>query len=107
MDVLMERSLEKEREAARVDIQRVIEEKDREIEKHKEIISFTTQRFDTMMEQEGEEHDHELNVLKANAKDDLEQQRAIEYMLKKEQDTLLRGLDMMEKDTERVAKEKE
>jgi len=87
------------------ELERQVAEKDREIQKVKDLISYTKQRFDAMLDQEGMEQGIEISDLKRKNQEELEQQHLVEYKLKKEQDTLLRGLDMMEKDRERIANE--
>jgi len=80
-------------------------EKEAEVQRHKELLAFSQLRFDTMLDQEAMEHGLEVNEQKRTAQKELEQQMQIEYKLKKEQDTLLRGLDLMEKDRDRIQKE--
>merc|ERR1719198_376523 len=58
-----------------------------------------------MLDQEGMEYDFEIAELKRQSQDELEAQRMVEYKLKKEQDTLLRGLDKMEHDREQISKQ--
>eukprot|EP00930_Biecheleria_cincta_P023169 TRINITY_DN1677_c0_g1_i1.p1 TRINITY_DN1677_c0_g1~~TRINITY_DN1677_c0_g1_i1.p1 ORF type:complete len:1409 (-),score=359.14 TRINITY_DN1677_c0_g1_i1:32-4258(-) len=87
------------------ELRRQTSEKDAEIMKVKSLIKFTQQRFDAMLDQEGMEQDMEIAQLKQKNDEELEQQHLVEYKLKKDQDSLLRGLDMMEKDRERIANE--
>eukprot|EP00929_Paragymnodinium_shiwhaense_P031142 TRINITY_DN17520_c0_g1_i1.p1 TRINITY_DN17520_c0_g1~~TRINITY_DN17520_c0_g1_i1.p1 ORF type:complete len:1419 (-),score=422.29 TRINITY_DN17520_c0_g1_i1:36-4292(-) len=79
---------------------RMLSDKNAEIKKLKELIDFTKHRFDTMLDQEGMEHDHEASKLKQQCEAELDKQRMVEYKLKKEQDTLLRGLELMQKEQE-------
>merc|ERR1719484_81098 len=51
------------------------------------------------------EYDYEIAEMKRKSQEELEQQRMVEYKLKKEQDTLLRGLDKMEHDREQISKD--
>merc|ERR1719375_27819 len=87
------------------DMRRQVAEKDLEIRKLKDLLAFSQHRFDTMLDQEGMEYDYEIAELKRRSQEELEQQRMVEYKLKKEQDTLLRGLDKMEHDREQISKE--
>mmetsp|Transcript_73714 Transcript_73714/g.130134 ORF Transcript_73714/g.130134 Transcript_73714/m.130134 type:complete len:1375 (-) Transcript_73714:58-4182(-) len=80
-------------------------EKDAEIQKIKDLIAFTQQRFDAMLEQDTGEAEMEKTQLRQKNQEELEQQHLVEYKLKKEQDLMLRGLDMMEKDRERITTE--
>merc|ERR1719353_2888221 len=58
-----------------------------------------------MLAQEENEHDFEIVNAKKDAQRELNGQKSLCHQLRKEQDALLRGLDMMERDKERVAKE--
>lgn len=100
-----ESQLEQVRLGLLEDIRRQVAEKDTEIQKLKELLAFSQHRFDTMLDQEGMEYDYEIAELKRGNQGELEQQRMIEFKLKKEQDTLLRGLDKMEHDREQISKE--
>jgi len=99
--------LEQEGLKQKAELERQVAEKDTEIQKLKNLLAFSQHRFDTMLDQEGMEYDLEVSDLKKCSQEELEQQRLIEYKLKKEQDTLLRGLDMMERDRERIMKEQQ
>lgn len=82
-------------------------EKDKEVQRLKELLALSQQRYDAMLDQEGMEHDFEVNELQREGHEELDHRRQIERKLKKEQDTLLRGLDMMEKDRESISREQE
>lgn len=97
--------LENQRARQRQEFQKRVGEKDMEVQKLKDLIAFSQQRFDTMLDQEVMEYELETGELVRKSQNELEQQRLVEYKLKKEQDTMVRGLDMMEKDRERGAKE--
>lgn len=99
------RNFEDRQQMQMQELQRRTAEKDAEIMKVKDLIKFTQQRFDAMLDQEGMEQDMEIAQLKQKNDEELEQQHLVEYKLKKDQDSLLRGLDMMEKDRERIANE--
>ncbi|CAK0835986.1 unnamed protein product [Prorocentrum cordatum] len=58
-----------------------------------------------MLEQDGAENEQELRDLDAQHRQEMEDRRADEYRLKKEQDMLLRGLDIKEKERERFLRE--
>merc|ERR1719271_2321111 len=100
-----EAQLEQVRLGLQEDLRRQVAEKEEEIQKLKDLLAFSQHRFDTMLDQEGMEYDFEIAELKRQSQDELEAQRMVEYKLKKEQDTLLRGLDKMEHDREQIAKE--
>ncbi|CAE8629856.1 unnamed protein product [Polarella glacialis] len=100
-----QRTLEQQRAKQEQEIARQAAEKDAEIKKIKDLMAFTQHRFDAMLDQEGGEQDMEMTDIKRRSQEELEQQHLVEYKLKKEQDTLLRGLDMIEKDRERIATE--
>lgn len=99
------RNLEDRQQMQMQELQRRTSEKDAEIMKFKDLIKFTQQRFDAMLDQEGMEQDMEIAQLSKKNDEELEQQHLVEYKLKKDQDSLLRGLDMMEKDRERIENE--
>jgi len=100
-----EAQLEQVRLGLQEDLRRQVSEKEAEIQKLKDLLAFSKHRFDTMLDQEGMEFDYEVAELKRKSQDELEQQRMVEYKLKKEQDTLLRGLDKMEHDREQISKD--
>merc|ERR1719271_1329816 len=100
-----EAQLEQVRLGLQEDLRRQVSEKGAEIQKLKDLLAFSKHRFDTMLDQEGMEFDYEVAELKRKSQDELEQQRMVEYKLKKEQDTLLRGLDKMEHDREQISKD--
>lgn len=96
--------LEQVRLGLQEDLRRQVADKEGEIKKLKDLLAFSQHRFDTMLDQEGMEYDYEIAELKRQSHEELEQQRMVEYKLKKEQDTLLRGLDKMEHDREQSSK---
>jgi len=98
---------EHQRQLQEEQLQHLLGEKDAELQKLKDLYAFTQHRFDAMLDQESLEHDLEVQDLQRRCQEDLEQQRLAEYKLKKEQDTLLRGLDMMERDRQRIMKEQQ
>mmetsp|Transcript_97164 Transcript_97164/g.245040 ORF Transcript_97164/g.245040 Transcript_97164/m.245040 type:complete len:1352 (-) Transcript_97164:253-4308(-) len=100
-----QRRVEAQRSRQQEELRNRIGDKDTEVKKLKELIAFSQHRFDTMLDQEAMEHNLERDEFVRKSEADLEQQKLVEYKLKKEQDTMLRGLDMMEKDRERAAKE--
>jgi hypothetical protein len=108
IDVMREDSqaqLEQVRLGLQEDLRRQVSEKENEIQKLKDLLAFSKHRFDTMLDQEGMEYDFEIAELKRQSQEELEQQRMVEYKLKKEQDTLLRGLDKMEHDRDQISKQ--
>merc|ERR1712151_696442 len=67
--------------------------------------AFTEHRFQSMLDQESNEYEAEIGETKMQSHQELKQQQQIEIKLKKEQEALLKGLEMMEKDRARVEKE--
>ncbi|CAE7559580.1 CFAP57 [Symbiodinium natans] len=100
-----QRSLEVQEQKQEKEVHRRLNEKDAEIHKLKDLIAFTQKRFDAMLDQEGMEQSLEISEIKKKNQEELEQQHLVEYKLKKDQDMLMRGLEMMEKDRDRIAME--
>eukprot|EP00913_Durusdinium_trenchii_P007920 g7429.t1 len=76
-----------------------------QIQTLKDLIAFTEKRFDAMFDQEGMEQSLEISEIKKKNQEDSDGQHLVEYKLKKDQDMLVRALDMMEKDRDRIAME--
>jgi len=102
-----ERMLEEEWSRAKEELQRVLAEKDVEIQKHKDLIAFTQYRFESMLDQEAAVHDLEVAEMKVRSHEELKERRRVEADLRREQETLLLGLDEMEKVKERIEKEQQ
>lgn len=102
-----QQALENRRHTRRKERAEYIAEKDSEIQALKDIFEFSQRRFDVMLDQEGLMNERSVAEMQAQMKQEVDQQRSIENKLKKEQDTVLRGLDMMEKDRERITKEQQ
>merc|ERR1719221_952095 len=102
-----ERRLEEERARANEELQRELAEKDVEIQKHKDLIAFTQHRFESMLDQEGAAHDLEVAEMKVRSHEELQERRSVESDLRREQETLLLGLDEMERVKERIEKEQQ
>jgi len=102
-----QRQFDAQRQLHSNELAKKIAEKDGEIKKLKDLIEFTQHRYDTMLDQEGIFHDLEVAELNRRCQSEIEQQRLVEYKLKKEQDTLLRGLDTMDKDRTKTVEEQE
>lgn len=100
-----QRKLQAQRARQQQEVERLVGDKETEVQRLKDLIAFTQQRFDMMLDQESMEHDLELAELARKNDAELEKQRFLEYQLKKEQDTILRGLDMMENEKQRVREE--
>lgn len=90
--------LQENARAFQAELSRQLEEKELEVQKHKDIIAFTQQRFDKMLDQEQNEHNLEIAETKMSRYEDLEKLRQTEIKLRREQEALLEGLNMMEKD---------
>lgn len=101
------RRLEQRRYRWKQQLRVAVEEKEAELQRLKDMFAFTKHRFNLMVDQEAMEHDLEVAELTKKNTDDLEQQRLSEYKLRKEQDTLVRGLNMMEKERSRITDEQE
>merc|ERR1719454_2090353 len=99
--------MERQQKQQQKDLGRQVADKDRTLRKLKDLIAFSQHRYDTMMDQEAMEHDLEVQEVVRKNDSELEAQRHIEYKLKKEQDTLQRGLDMMEKEHNQISKAQE
>lgn len=87
------------------ELNRIMAEKDLEIQKHKDLIAFTQHRFEAMLDQESKEYDIEITEAKTVSHQDVVAQKLIEVKLRREQEALLKGLEMMEKDRERAEKD--
>eukprot|EP00747_Dinoflagellata_sp_TGD_P024616 gnl/TRDRNA2_/TRDRNA2_130676_c0_seq1.p1 gnl/TRDRNA2_/TRDRNA2_130676_c0~~gnl/TRDRNA2_/TRDRNA2_130676_c0_seq1.p1 ORF type:complete len:1115 (-),score=249.91 gnl/TRDRNA2_/TRDRNA2_130676_c0_seq1:22-3366(-) len=100
-----EKQSKMEADHAQQELERRLAEKDMEIQKHKDLIAFSQHRFDGMLDVEGLEHDVEIADIKKDSLEELERRKRVEEKLKNDQDQILQGLDLMEKDRERAAKE--
>jgi hypothetical protein len=98
-------SNERERKALQAECQAQLDEKQLEIEKLKDMIAYLEHRYEAMLGMEEKEHELELDKKRVLAEQELKAQKAQTSQLKKEQDALLRGLEMMGRDKEQVAKE--
>ncbi|CAJ1429043.1 unnamed protein product [Effrenium voratum] len=87
---------------AKEEMQRLLQERDLEIKKHQDLLAFVQHRFEEIREQTAQEHDAEAMRLKHSGWEALEQQKQVEEQLHREQENLLRGLEMQEKDREAV-----
>eukprot|EP00913_Durusdinium_trenchii_P028139 g26383.t1 len=67
-----------------------------------DLLAFVQHRFEVVREKRGEDHDQDVMRLKHAGWEALEQQKKVEEDLRREQETLLRGLEMQEKDREAV-----
>lgn len=88
--------------AAKEEEKRLLVERDLEIKKHQDLLAFVQHRFEVVREKRGEDHDQDVMRLKHAGWEALEQQKKVEEDLRREQETLLRGLEMQEKDREAV-----
>lgn len=82
-----------------------LSEKELENAKLKDMIAFLQQRTQTMIDQEQGEHEADMDKLKEAQNREMHSQKKLANHLRREQDALLRGLDLMEKDKEKVATE--
>eukprot|EP00928_Gymnodinium_smaydae_P038578 TRINITY_DN26587_c0_g2_i3.p1 TRINITY_DN26587_c0_g2~~TRINITY_DN26587_c0_g2_i3.p1 ORF type:complete len:1029 (+),score=221.22 TRINITY_DN26587_c0_g2_i3:1007-4093(+) len=103
----IERQRELQHQRQHLELTKRLEEKDVEIAKLKDLVAFTQHRFDTMLDQEGMEHDLAIAELHRECQAELEQQKVLEYKLKKEQDTIIRSLENLEKERQLSLKERD
>lgn len=97
-----EEQLKQAAAAAKEEEKRLLVERDLEIKKHQDLLAFVQHRFEVVREDTAEEHDQEVMRLKHTGWEALEEQKQVEVDLRKEQEYLLRGLEMQEKDREAV-----
>eukprot|EP00746_Dinoflagellata_sp_MGD_P164664 gnl/MRDRNA2_/MRDRNA2_93427_c0_seq1.p1 gnl/MRDRNA2_/MRDRNA2_93427_c0~~gnl/MRDRNA2_/MRDRNA2_93427_c0_seq1.p1 ORF type:complete len:1327 (-),score=290.79 gnl/MRDRNA2_/MRDRNA2_93427_c0_seq1:168-4148(-) len=102
-----QRQLQQEREKLQAEFSKKLEEKEEQLQKQQTMNKYLQHRYDTMIGMEEAEHEHEIRDLAESHQMELKEQKSVCHQLKKEQDTLLRGLDRMEKDKERVAREQQ
>lgn len=88
--------------AAKEEEKRLLVERDLEIKKHQDLLAFVQHRFEVVREETAEEHDGEVMRLKHTGWEALEEQKKVETDLRREQEVLLRGLEMQEKDRDAV-----
>jgi WD40 repeat protein len=99
------RQIEVENNRSQEELQRKLDEKELEVQKHKDIIAFAQRRFDKIIESEACEHDLEIASAKIGRHQEVEKLRQTEAKLRREQDALMKGLEMMEKDRAKSEKE--
>eukprot|EP00400_MALV-I_sp_L67-5_P001165 gene1165-930_t len=80
-------------------------EKEKELARQKDILSFNKKKYEGAVQQELAERELEIDNLHKQHHEELSASRQVSHQLKREQDSLLRGLDLMEKDKEKVHKE--
>mmetsp|Transcript_56384 Transcript_56384/g.145162 ORF Transcript_56384/g.145162 Transcript_56384/m.145162 type:complete len:1345 (-) Transcript_56384:95-4129(-) len=103
----LKQQLQRDEQKALEDMTRMLAEKDQEIQKHKDFIAFLQHRFDGVLASEGESHDVEVVQNRMSAHQNLLEQKQVEVKLRREQETLLRGLEMMEEDRAQIEKEEQ
>ncbi|CAE8635468.1 unnamed protein product [Polarella glacialis] len=92
---------------AKTELERVLAEGDLDLKKHQDLLAFVQHRFEVLLERGADEHDLEVTRLRQGGREALDQQKSVEGKLRKEQEALLRGLEMMEKDREHIEKEQQ
>mmetsp|Transcript_99678 Transcript_99678/g.281376 ORF Transcript_99678/g.281376 Transcript_99678/m.281376 type:complete len:1328 (-) Transcript_99678:146-4129(-) len=98
--------LDEEAVAFEEDLGRRVAEKELEIQKHRDLIAFSQHRFETILEAEAKQNSKEVAETKVNSFWQLEEQKQIEDKLRREQEVLLKGLEMMEIGRVHMEKEK-
>jgi len=92
---------------AKTELERVLAEGDLDLKKHQDLLAFVQHRFEVLLERGADEHDLEVTRLRQGGREALDQQKSVEGKLRKEQEALLRGLEMMEKDRAHIEKEQQ
>eukprot|EP00927_Polykrikos_kofoidii_P049000 TRINITY_DN43152_c0_g1_i1.p1 TRINITY_DN43152_c0_g1~~TRINITY_DN43152_c0_g1_i1.p1 ORF type:complete len:1459 (-),score=287.25 TRINITY_DN43152_c0_g1_i1:39-4415(-) len=100
-----QRQLKLQRQRQQSELHRRCAEKDAEVQKLKELIDFTQHRFDMMLDQEAMDDDLEIDELTLRFKAKMKEQSESECNLKKEQDTIKRGIEQMAKNLQQSEKE--
>jgi len=86
-------------------MQSKIDEKNKDILKHKDILAYMEHRTDVMNEQDEQEYTFLLEKQKKEHDTVAQEQRVQNHQLRKEQDVCLRGLEAMQKEKEKTLKE--
>jgi WD40 repeat protein len=84
---------------------RQLEEKELEVQKHKDMIAFAQHRFDRIIEGESKDQDLEIAAAKITRHQEVQKLKQTEEKLRREQAALMKGLEMMEKDRAKAAKD--
>ncbi|CAD7953080.1 unnamed protein product [Amoebophrya sp. A120] len=95
--------LKNEAEKTEKDLRIENADKGEEIAKYKALIKYVEQRYNTILKDEEQDRDHEISGLMDQATKNLQESQFKVNALKKEQETLLRGLNAMEKERQRFA----
>mmetsp|Transcript_74009 Transcript_74009/g.130742 ORF Transcript_74009/g.130742 Transcript_74009/m.130742 type:complete len:1319 (-) Transcript_74009:59-4015(-) len=103
----VEEDINKERlaqsvEAAEQALEYMIAQKELELKKQQDHLAFVQQRFEVLLDKSADSHDAEVTLLRQRGRESLEEQKKVEVRLRREQETLRRGLEMQEKDREHV-----
>jgi len=80
----------------------MLAEKELELKKHQDHLAFVQHRFEVLLDKSADAHDSEVTQLRQQGREHLEEQKKVEVRLRREQETLRRGLEMQEKDREQV-----
>jgi len=86
---------------------RRVGQKDEEIDKHKEICLFLKKKYETMLASEETDHDHEVATLRTRAGEEMNQLKMQAHSLKKDQEMLLKGLELMEKERQEYKRDQD
>eukprot|EP00392_Amoebophrya_sp_AT5.2_P012800 g12907.t1 len=92
-----------ESEATERSLRDDLSEKQEEIAKYKALIKYVEQRYNTILKDEEQDRDVEISGLMDQATRNLQESQFKVNALKKEQETLLRGLTAMEKERQKFA----
>merc|ERR1719456_1495020 len=101
----LQKEFDREKHVIQQEWQKQMDDKQLEVNKLKDRMAYLEHRYEAMLSME--EADHELETEKRKMEFDVELKTQVkkETLMRKEQDSLIRGLDMMMKDKEKVAKE--
>lgn len=97
----------REEEQANVELERQLADKYSEIQKHKDFVAFLQHRYDNMLHSDSEAHEGEITKANEKSAKEIKDQKEVEGKLRKEQDTLLKGLEMMEEERLRIEREQQ
>jgi len=106
-EMTVEEDIHKERlaqsgDTAKQELEYMLAEKELALKKHQDHLAFVQHRFEVLLDKSADSHDSEVTQLRQQGREQLEEQKKVEVRLRREQETLRRGLEMQEKDREQV-----
>merc|ERR1719456_873510 len=102
----MNREFDAEKKKMQWEWQKQMDDKALEIAKLQDRMAYLEHRYEAMLAMEENDHELEMDKRRIEFESEIKTQRQKETMMKKQEDSLLRGLDMCMKDKDKVAKEK-